>query len=67
MAKQLLHWVSGPKARYILTLNCLPNRDRPEVRALVAASLPTIVRTMVDSDFFESWGSVVSNPVGQQR
>jgi len=31
------------------------------VIALVAASWPEIVRTMVEADFLETWASVVSN------
>ena len=35
------------------------------VIALVAASLPEILRTMVDADFFERWVSVVSHLGGR--
>jgi len=52
--QQLVHWVPGPKVRYFSTLNFLPKRERPEVIALVVASLPAIVRTMVDAD---SWNA----------
>ena len=37
------------------------------VIALVAASLPKIVRTMVDADFLERWVSVVSHLGGRGR
>jgi len=37
------------------------------VIALVAASLPEIVRTMVEADFFEGWVSVVSHLGGRGR
>jgi len=37
------------------------------VIALVAASLPEIVRTMVDADFLEHWVSVVSHLGGRGR
>jgi len=37
------------------------------VIALVAASLPEIVRTMVDADFLQRWVSVVSHLGGQGR
>jgi len=36
------------------------------VIALVAASLPEIVRTMVDVDFLERWVSVVSHLGGRE-
>jgi len=45
-------------------LNFLPKMDKPVVIAWVAASLPKIVRTMVDSDFLERWVSVVSHLEG---
>jgi len=41
--------------------------DRSVVIALVAASLPEIVRTMVDADFLECWVSVVSHLGGRGR
>ena len=37
------------------------------MRALFAASLPAIVRTMVYTDFLEPWASVVSHLGGQER
>jgi hypothetical protein len=48
-------------------LNFLPKRDRPEVMALVAESLPTIGRTMVDADFLERWACMVSHLGGRGR